>query len=499
MPDIEVLTSSQNLPIASSLKEFQKIFNTLTILNIPQTTFEENVKQLRANYLPNTKIENVQHVDALIDVVTQQDNYFGYVHLPIYALALQNGINIKRQNIFQVTRQGYAFIFPKESTWDEPVEAFFTSEEYQSIVKELLAKSFGDEINDLLTELVQQNAGDGKLNIYSSGEIALLTKEKELQSIKIQQNKLRLQQEQTIQYSLIGGVFMLIVIVLALYNQSKTRRKNNLALSEKNEEIAQQRDYISNFHKKLTHSIHYAKRIQEAILPSLSRIKTAFQDSFVLYLPKDIVSGDFYWFAEVETKKIIALGDCTGHGVPGAFMTMLGTSILNYTIVEHGITNPQEALKQLDKQLRETLDDGQEQKSNDGMDIGICTIDTETQSIEFAAAKLALYRISHGELIRYKGSVHPIGDTRIKIEKDFPVEKIQYEQGDIIYLISDGYQDQFGGEENRKFMSQQLRELLLSIHDLPTNKQKEILFQKFENWKGTNRQTDDICVLGIRL
>ena len=272
-----------------------------------------------------------------------------------------------------------------------------------------------------------------------------------------------------------------------------------MVLSEKNEEIAQQRDYISNFHKKLTHSIQYAKRIQEAILPSLERIEKAFQDSFILYLPKDIVSGDFYWFAEVEDKKIIALGDCTGHGVPGAFMTMLGTSILNYTIVERGIINPQEALKQLDKQLHDTLDDGQETKSNDGMDIGICTIDTKNQCIDFAAAKLSLYRISHGELIRYKGSVHPIGDTRIKIEKDFPVEQIHYQKGDIIYLISDGYQDQFGGEENRKFMSQQLRELLLFIHDLPTNKQKEILFQKFEDWKGVNHQTDDICVLGIRL
>jgi serine phosphatase RsbU (regulator of sigma subunit) len=492
MPDIEVIVSSQNLTILESLDEFQQVFDTLTVLNVPESTFSENIDHLRSEYLPNIKVKNVNNIDDILNTLSTEDNYFSYVHLPIYALALRDGLPVKRQKFFQVKRQGYAFVFPKESDWIEPVNAFFTSEEYKEIRKKILTESLGSQIIDLLAQVSQESTENTKFTVYSSEEVALLTKEKELQSIRIQQNQLKLQQKQTIQYSLFLGVFMLLVVALVLFQQNKIRKKINLALKQKNKEIA-------SFHKKLTHSIQYAKRIQEAILPSLERIEKAFQDSFILYLPKDIVSGDFYWFAEVEGKKIIALGDCTGHGVPGAFMTMLGTSILNYTIVERTIIDPEIVLKKLDKYLRDTLDDGQETKSNDGMDIGICTIDTENQCIDFAAAKLSLYRISHGELIRYKGSTHPIGDTRIKTEKNFPVEQVRYEKGDIIYLISDGYQDQFGGEENRKFMSQQLRELLISIHELPTVKQKEILFQKFEDWKGTNHQTDDICVLGIRL
>jgi len=179
MPDIEILTSSQNLPIAKSLAEFQEIFDTLTILNIPQTTFEENVKSLRSNYLPNTKIENIQNIGALIKTITQKDNYFGYVHLPIYVLALRDGIPTKRQKFFQVTRQGYAFIFPKQSDWLEPVNAFFASQEYKGIIERILTESLGSQIIDLLAEISQENKGDAQLNVHSSGEIALLTKEKE--------------------------------------------------------------------------------------------------------------------------------------------------------------------------------------------------------------------------------------------------------------------------------------------------------------------------------
>ncbi|MEO1652201.1 MAG: two-component regulator propeller domain-containing protein, partial [Bacteroidota bacterium] len=274
--------------------------------------------------------------------------------------------------------------------------------------------------------------------------------------------------------------------------------------------------------RKISDSIRYARRIQRAILPSEQEIENSgvFEDSFIFYKPRDIVSGDFYWYAETspepifslgeksegdtsvfkgfdDIKKIITAVDCTGHGVPGAFMTVIGNDLLNSIVNEDKITRAHHILDRLDKNVKMYLKQDEGGQSRDGMDMSLLVIDEINQKIEFAGAKNPLYYITNGELKQIKASKHPIGGSQIK-NKVFTSAFIDYKQGDIFYLFSDGFPDQFGGPDDRKFGSKRFRELLIHIHQLPLSEQKQFLVKEFESWKGHNKQTDDILVLGLK-
>ncbi|MEH0153788.1 SpoIIE family protein phosphatase [Limibacter armeniacum] len=271
------------------------------------------------------------------------------------------------------------------------------------------------------------------------------------------------------------------------------------------EEIAAQRDDI---HKKsflleqhnnnITASINYAKRIQNASLPSEKRLQRGLKNHFVLYKPRDIVSGDFYWFARIGYKTIIAAVDCTGHGVPGAFMSMIGTQKLNEIVKTRNITSPNLILHQLHLTIKEDLDQNNNE-NKDGMDIAICVIDDERKVLEYAGAKNPLVYIQDGEMKVVKGSKFPIGGNLYKEEPIFDKFELPLDKPTTFYIYSDGYQDQFGGENNRKFMSKRFRELLYEIHKLPMDEQKVTLIKKLEEWKGYDKQLDDILVIGVQI
>lgn len=267
--------------------------------------------------------------------------------------------------------------------------------------------------------------------------------------------------------------------------------------------IEAQREQLSKINQSLTDSIHYAKRIQESILPSESEIRKILPESFVYYRPKDLVSGDFYWKYQINDKIFVAAVDCTGHGVPGAFMSIVAYDILKSILSSNVECCPAEILDRLNTEVNDTFKrssrSGNEQSLmvDDGMDIALCVIDKKEKKLSFAGANSPLYLLRNNEIFVYKGNRVAIGYKGDK-EMRFSRHDIRLEEDDIFYIFSDGYADQFGGTDGKKFKYRRFRHLLLNIHRLPAEDQKAILHQKIQEWMGPHEQVDDIIIMGVQ-
>jgi serine phosphatase RsbU (regulator of sigma subunit)/HAMP domain-containing protein len=264
------------------------------------------------------------------------------------------------------------------------------------------------------------------------------------------------------------------------------------------EEIEIQRNKVTELYKDLTDSINYAKRLQNTILPTIEQVREIFPDSFVFYRPKDIVSGDFYWFRKIGSKKMFAAIDCTGHGVPGAFMSLVGYNSLNQ--VTKVFTRPASILNNLNKLASESMRKEEEGHTEirDGMDLSFCSIDSESLELEFAGAYNPVYLIRNGELTQIDADKFAIGSFSFG-EKEYQNKRYQLEPGDCIYVFSDGYADQFGGPQGRKFMKTRFKEMLKTHSALSMEDQGKKLQETFEDWQGTLAQIDDVLVIGVRV
>jgi serine phosphatase RsbU (regulator of sigma subunit) len=265
-------------------------------------------------------------------------------------------------------------------------------------------------------------------------------------------------------------------------------------------QVEDQKKEIELQKNDITASIDYARQIQDAMLPTSENIQQYLPESFVLFKPRDIVSGDFYYFSTNTTnhKMVLAAVDCTGHGVPGAFMSLIGNDILNGIVEQEGITKADIVLNKLHRGVRNSLN--QYNSSNrDGMDISLCVIDKQANTVEFAGAMNSLVYIQNGELKRLIGDKVPIGGEQREVNRKFYSHTIDISIPTTLYLYSDGYQDQFGGKDNRKFMAPRFRELLHSIHQKPMTEQKTMLESTLDNWQQDNEQLDDILVIGVQV
>jgi serine phosphatase RsbU (regulator of sigma subunit) len=250
---------------------------------------------------------------------------------------------------------------------------------------------------------------------------------------------------------------------------------------------------------KITDSIRYAQRIQEATLPSTQRLARLFQEHFVIFRPKDVVSGDFYWVSDLdEDTTVLAIVDCTGHGVPGAFMSMVGTNLLGYIVDVQGKRDAAEILNCMHKDVRRTLNQS-ENKIQDGMDMSVVVWHRKEHTLQFAGAKTQLVYIKDDDQHVIKGNKTPIGGEQHEQERVFHNHLIQLDSPITFYLFSDGYSDQMGGEEGRKYMIKRFRQLLFDTHHHPIAEQKKILTQELEDWMDTKQQMDDIMVFGARI
>ena len=275
---------------------------------------------------------------------------------------------------------------------------------------------------------------------------------------------------------------------------NQTLRQKQIAAME----IAKQKEELDTLVKNITDSITYAERIQKAMLPSEFLFKKLLPESFILYRPKDIVSGDFYWIAEKNNKVFIAAVDCTGHGVPGAFMSIIGFDLLRNITRDQGVEDPAEILNRMNDGVTETFSKNVgETEVRDGMDISIIVIDKNLNELEYAGALNPLYIIRDGKVIEIKGNRYSIGSK--EASNKFDNHKLSLRKDDMLYIFSDGYADQFGGPLGKKYKFRRFRHTLLTIHNMPAVKQKLFLNENIDNWMGDLEQVDDILLIGVKV
>jgi serine phosphatase RsbU (regulator of sigma subunit) len=290
---------------------------------------------------------------------------------------------------------------------------------------------------------------------------------------------------------------------ILLEKQSAELKEQNDSITRASEELKKLYEITNSQKDEIINSILYAQRIQSAVMPQEAYVTELLNENFILYKPKEIVSGDFYWIKQVKKYIILASADCTGHGVPAAFMSMLGISLLNEIVQRREITQANQILNELRKQIKHSLrQTGKKEESRDGIDIALCVIDRENNIMQYSGAHNPLYLISNnnGESIlkEFRADPMPVG-VDFSSDRSFTNHEIQLEIGDIFYIFSDGFADQTGGENNSRFTTANFKKLLLEIHDQPVFEQKEILEQSLKKWMGEQPQRDDILVIGARV
>lgn len=394
---------------------------------------------------------------------------------------LEEGVKIARTYGYRgVLLESYGYLKNCYARMHNFENAFRAFSMYASLKDSLVSSESQKAIHEINTQYETEKKDKA---------IQLLNKDKTIKEESIKR-------QQLIIYSFIIGLLLLIALAFFIYRGYKQKKAANSML-----ETAYR--MLEEKNKDITDSINYAKRIQTAILPSVDVIREYLPHSFVLYSPKDIVSGDFYWYARRGDKAFIAAGDCTGHGVPGAFMSMIGNDLLNHIIIEKGIMSPGEVLDHLHEGVRAALkQNNTDNSTRDGMDIALLCISASASEVEYAGANRPLWIVkkkSEAELIEIKPDKHSIGGVQSEDKRVFTSHKISASAGDTFYLFSDGYADQFGGEDGKKFMTKRMKSLLLSLNALPMHEQHTMLHQTIEQWRGHRTQVDDILVIGTRV
>ena len=318
----------------------------------------------------------------------------------------------------------------------------------------------------------------------------VLAQERDLNRLELENLNNKLSRERMQKYLLYGGGSIVLIFAIFIWIGFQRKRRDNHL-------IAQQKLLVEVKNEEILASITYAKRIQSAILPPAKLVKEFLKESFILYKPKDVVAGDFYWMESVVSKSnknivLFAAADCTGHGVPGAMVSVVCNNALNRSVREHGITDPGEILTKTREIVIQEFEKSEEEVK-DGMDIALCSL--EGMKLQYAGAHNPLWIIRNGELIETKANKQPIG--QFDNPEPYTTHSFDLETGDSVYLFSDGYVDQFGGEKGKKFKTNAFRELLLSIQNKSMEEQKIIINDAFETWKGSLEQIDDVCVIGV--
>lgn len=363
--------------------------------------------------------------------------------------------------------------------------------QYQEKYIALNDSIYSEEGQSRMAEMEARYESDKKVK-----EIELLKKQSEIDELEQQS---ALEKEKIWRNVLVAGFVAILIITLLVYNRYKVKKRANDQLGEQKAKIEVQNMQLAQKNTEITDSIRYAKNIQEAILPPNTEMKKHLPDSFVLYKPKDIVSGDFYWLEHWGDRTLVAAVDCTGHGVPGAFMSIVGYNLLHQSVNNLGLTRPALILNALNKGVASMLHQGHEEATvKDGMDIALCSLDRNSKMLEFAGAYNSLYLVRRGELVEIKGDKFPVGMFMGDEATRFTNHELRLEEGDTMYIFSDGYADQFGGEKGKKFKYRQFQELLLSIQEKPMEEQRIILDRTIEAWRGSLEQVDDILVIGFR-
>jgi serine phosphatase RsbU (regulator of sigma subunit)/Tfp pilus assembly protein PilF len=393
-------------------------------------------------------------------------------------------------------------------------DAFEYHRKYSAIKDSILNSESQKSIDELEVKYSTEKKSLEIKNLKKQKQIADLeleraNREKELGELREAEKETQNRINTIIFVSIILFVLTSAGLIYWRYRQKKA---DNILLHSKNDEISKQKNIIEEKNKDITDSIQYAKTIQDSVLPDVRELNNYFSDSFVLFMPRDIVSGDFYWFTELDDKIIFTVGDCTGHGVPGSLMSMMGINLIHQIVREDKITDPAKILHRLDENIRKRFaKENASRQTNDGMDIAIGVFYKKKNIFAYASAMRPVYfvrpsAVSTGstaavspvyELMELKNDVFPIGGNYP--DKIFKTRDVEIQKGDSIYFTTDGYADQFGGEKGKKFLTKKLKMLIQENATSNMIAQQDKLLKEFLTWKGKQEQVDDVCILGVRI
>jgi serine phosphatase RsbU (regulator of sigma subunit) len=466
---------------------FSNVGNTLHLLKRYDESIAEFEKALKIAKKVNSlrlQCEIYQGIGANYSEKKNYSEAFKY-----YSQSLNIAKAIDQGEVIKESYKGLYIIYEKLNDYKNAFNFFKLYVDKKDSIS-------GEEINKFIKDLNEK---------YQTEQREAKIKEQELLKQKQEQ------QIRTQKILLIGTVvfaIMLIGFIVFVVAQLRLIQKKNALLAERNaqiqaqkEEIQAQRDLVMKQKEEITDSIHYAQRIQKAVMPSDVFAARVLRDYFILFRPRDIVSGDFYWITYKNNKVIAVAADCTGHGVPGAFMSMLGVSFLNEIVNKLAEPEAHIILNELRNHVKTTLDQtGKADEAKDGMDIALAIIDFEKLIVQFAGAYNPLYicRPGETEIIEIKADKMPIG-IYIKEKESFTPNLVEIKKGDVLYIFSDGYVSQFGGNDGRKFMTKNFKDLLMKIFEKPMDEQRNILDKAIDDWRGNLPQVDDILVMGIRI
>ncbi len=518
------------------LNEAEQIFKKINFLYGLATTYQHKgriyshqkkfttaLKTLNKSLDINVEIQNTKEVAFTLQTIAEL-----FFELGEYQSALQKYLEAmdiaQTSNFDKMAMDMYKDI----SNCYEKIGNLSMALEYHRKYSDIKDSTFTNESLKQVRELETKYETEKKEN-----EIKMKEQQLQVKNLEIEKNEADRERQQIVIYVTFAGLLIVISFSVIVFRQYREKRaanqilfKQNIRINQANEEIRAQneeiqyqkqyvekqrdeiqhqktvvekhRDEIAVKSKQITDSIQYAKRIQSAILPPNGILEDSIPEHFIFYMPKDIVSGDFYWIAKEGEEIFVAAADCTGHGVPGAFMSMLGLSFLNEIVRSEKGLSAAEILERLRANIISSLrQTGKVGEAKDGMDIALVKINLKTLSGQFSGAYNPLYIIRNNELEQIKADKMPIG-IYFK-EKFFTNHDIEFEVGDYIYIFSDGFVDQFGGPKNQKYMTKRFKNLLIEIHQQPMLSQQERLAQELENWRGAKEQLDDVLIIGLGL
>jgi serine phosphatase RsbU (regulator of sigma subunit) len=413
---------------------------------------------------------------------------------------------LEQQLAKQDVREQYEEIVGKTQAQVERERFEKLAKELELEKQRLFAKSVQDSLGFVVQAKQDSLMRAEQENQQRQLEIEVLTKDKALTDAIVLQQELRQKAQQNIIFFGSIAIGLTAIMLLLAYKGYRDKRKANMLLSKQNQEIQEQRDQIQRQNENISKSINYAQGIQKSMLPAQKGLQQYFPESFILFKPRDVVSGDYYWFKPLidenqpfnpsKDRFIISAIDCTGHGVPGAFLSMIGYNLLD-DITQRGIYKPGLILKELNAGIRKALRQD-ETDNRDGMDMALCLFDPERRVMEFSGAKNPMIYIANGEAVRVRGDKESIGGGNVDPSYEYSTQEIPIEGPTWFYLFSDGFIDQFGGKDGRKFMIKNFSDLLQHIHELPACEQREILKITFNEWKRKDyAQVDDVLVIGF--
>ncbi|MBL4667768.1 MAG: tetratricopeptide repeat protein [Flavobacteriales bacterium] len=460
-----------------NFRDQSNCYNNIGLLNLDRNNLELAQKYFEKSYQIDVSLEDRSSMTAVLlnisRVYSRKKNYEKSLELINQALKISVNIEDLYGQI-----DGYDMLSADLYLKGDYKKAYEYKDEY------ILLK---DSIKLLENEEHIENLNAKYESDKKELQIDALNKDKQVQELEIKKQNL-----QKIAFAI--GFGLMLILAVVIFRSLKQKQRANFLIIKQKKEVELQKNIVEEKNQEILDSITYAKRIQSAILPSTKVVKEYLQESFILYKPKDIVAGDFYWLEQREDKVLFAAADCTGHGVPGAMVSVVCNNALNRSVREHALTDPGEILNKTREIVIQEFEKSDE-VVQDGMDIALCSLEGNT--LKYAGAHNPLWIIRNGEILETKANKQPIG--KFDNPEPYITHSFELQKGDSIYIFSDGYVDQFGGEKGKKFKSRAFRELLLSIQDKDMEEQKIIIDNSFETWKGDLEQIDDVCIIGVRI